>query len=236
MRKSNGKIMAAAEPNGDVEAVRQLGFEAKNSGAGTIALLGSMTRADSGPGEYTHILQALAEAKLPAFYIPGPEDAPISDFLWEAASLEIVYPIVRGIHTTFAMAHGNVLWSGMGGRIEDDPERIRDEVVTLCYPAWEVKYRLKFLQELKDYRKVFLFTTVPDHKGLHQIGSLVLAEIIKTYNPRLVLASGGKQTHTKIGKSLVVSLGRLCEGKFTLIDLPSGEVSPRSLQPSAVAA
>jgi hypothetical protein len=109
-------------------------------------------------------------------------------------------------------------------------------VETLCYPAWEIEYRLKFLQELKDYSKVFLFTTFPAHKGIHQTGSVLLAEIIKTYNPRLVLVSGAEQKQETVGKSLVVSPGSLADGNFALIDLRTNEVTPGTLRQSARAA
>ena len=149
----------------NIEAVRQLAWEACDLGAGAIALLGNLTPKNTDPREYAEVLRALSEVRLPAFYVPGPEDAPFSEFQREAASFEVVYPNVRGVHGTFAMSPGQVVWSGMGGTIEDHPDTIRDEVGALCYPGWEVEYRLKFLQELKDYQKVFMFTTFPEHKG-----------------------------------------------------------------------
>ena len=201
-----------------------------------IVLAGSRTPKNTNPREYAVVLKALSEARLPTFYIPGSEDAPFSEFQREAASFEVVYPNVRGVHGTFAMSPGQVVWSGMGGTIEDHPDTIRDEVGALCYPGWEVEYRLKFLQELKDYQKVFMFTTFPEHKGRHEKGSAVLAEIIKTYNPRQVLVGGGEPGHEIVGKSLVVSLGRLAKGNFTVIDLGKREVTVRMLREPAKAA
>jgi uncharacterized protein len=113
---------------------------------------------------------------------------------------------------------------------------MRDETGGICYPGWEVEYRLKFLQELKDYRKVFMFTTFPEHKGRHEKGSAILAEVIKTHNPRLVLVGGREPGHEAIGKSLVVSLGRLAKGNFTVIDLGKREVTARMLRESVKAA
>lgn len=236
MRKSMPKIIAASGPSGSVEAVRQLAREACDVGAGVIALLGSLTPKNKDPREYAEVLKALSEAQLPAFYIPGPEDAPFSAFLREAANFEVVYPKVRGVHGTFSIAPGHVVWSGMGGTIEDHPDTIRDEVGALRYPGWEVAYRLKFLQELKDYQNVFMFTTFPEHKGRHEKGSAVLAEIIKTYNPRLVLVGGGEPRHETVGKSLLVALGCLAEGNFTVIDFRKREVTARTLREPAKAA
>lgn len=236
MRKSASKIIAASGPGGNIEAVRQLAREACDIGAGVIALLGNLTPKNADPREYAEVLKALSEARLPAFYVPGPEDAPLSEFLREAASFEVVYPIVRGVHGTFALGPGHVVWSGMGGTIEDHPDTARDEVGALCYPGWEVEYRLKFLQELKDYQKVFMFTTFPEHKGRHEKGSTVLAEIIKTYNPRLVLVGGGEPGHEIVGKSLLVALGCLANGNFTIVDLRNGETTTRTLRQPAKAA
>jgi uncharacterized protein len=199
MRKSSSRIVAGAGLCGNVDAVRQLAGEACKVGSGAVALLGTLRGRETGSREYVELFKAVSGTGLPTFYVPGAEDAPFSEFLREAAALEVVYPSVRGIHGTFAMSSGHFIWSGMGGVVEDDPDRIREEDTTLCYPGWEVEYRLKFLHELKDYQKVFLFTTPPEHKGLGQKGSFVLAETIKTYNPRLVLA-GGERRQVTIGK------------------------------------
>ena len=96
------------------ESVLQLGQAAGDLGASAIALLGSLTPRTADPREYAQILKALSEARLPAFYIPGPEDAPFSEFLREAASFEVVYPHVRGIHASFAM-HAIHLWRARRG-------------------------------------------------------------------------------------------------------------------------
>jgi hypothetical protein len=208
-----------------VNAIRQLDREAVSLGADAIALVGNISDKASPASSYAPILKALAESHLPAFYVPGPEDAPFADFLREAANLEIVYPHLRGVHATFAMAPGYVVFSGMGGAIHDDPATVRDEVEGLRYPGWEAEYRLKFLHELKDYQKVFMFATVPEHKGLGQKGSSSLTEIINTYIPRIVLVAGEPRSREIIGKSLVIMLGSVSEGNFTIVELRKHEVT-----------
>lgn len=236
MRKAVSRILAASEPDGNIEAVRQLGQEASNTGADAIVLLGSLTEKGTDPKAYGQVLKALSEPQLPAFYIPGPHDAPFPDFLRDAANFEIVYPHIRGVHGTFAMAPGFLVFAGIGGTVQDDPSAVRDEYETLQYPGWEVEYRLKFLQELKDYQKVFLFTTAPEHKGLHEKGSAALAEITKTYNPRVVLVAGRESKHEMLAKSLVIAVGSLAEGYFTSVDLRKHEAVPCTLgQPSRAA-
>jgi uncharacterized protein len=81
-----------------------------------------------------------------------------------------------------------------------------------------------------------MFTTFPEHKGRHEKGSAVLAETIKTYNPRLVLVGGGEPGHEILGKSLLVALACLAKGNFTLVDLRKGEVTTRTLGRPAKAA
>jgi uncharacterized protein len=236
MRKAVSRILAASEPDGNIEAVRQLGQEASNTGADAIVLLGSLTQKGADPKAYGQVLKALSEPQLPAFYIPGPQDAPFSEFLREAANFEIPFPHTRCVHGTFAMAPGHLVFAGLGGEVQDDSSAVRDESETLRYPGWEVEYRLKFLQELKDYQKVFLFTTSPEHKGFHDKGSAALAEIIKSYNPRVVLVAGREPKHQILAKSLVTAVGSLAEGYFTSVDLRKHEAIPGTLgQPSRAA-
>jgi Icc-related predicted phosphoesterase len=214
MRRSKSKILAASGSDGDIEAVRQLGMKARDVAASAIALLGSLTHKNAVRREYERVLKALAEAGLPAFYVPGKEDAPFCELQREAASFEVVHPNVRGVHGTFAMGPGHVVWSGMGGTIEDDPDAIREKAESLCYPGWEVEYRLKFLQELKDCEKVFLFTTSPSHKGLRENGSSLLAEIIKTHNPPCC-AGRWRRTEAPHGRELASSgSGKPCQRQF----------------------
>jgi hypothetical protein len=230
------KIIAAAGPKGNVEAVRQIGEQARDIRADAVFLVGSLTPKNAEPREYGRVLTALGETKLPAFYIPGPDDAPFGEFLREAANIEVVFPHIHGVHGTFAMAPGHEIVTGLGGTIVDDISMARDELDTLRYPGWEVEYRLKFLKELKDYQTVFLFTTLPEHKGLHEKGSAVLAEVIKTHNPRLVLIGGSEHKREMIGTSLLIGLASLAENAFTVVDLRTGEAKPGVLRHTASAA
>ena len=182
------------------------------------------------------VLSALGETKLPVFYIPGPDDAPFGEFLREAANIENVFPNIHGVHCTFAMASGHEVITGMGGTILDDMGTERDEIETLRYPGWELEYRLKFLKELKDYPRVFLFTTFPEHKGLHENGSSVVAEAIKTYKPRLALVAGREHKREMVGTSLLIGLASLAEGAFTVIDMRRNEAKPGVLRHTASAA
>ena len=62
MRKSLSKLVAAASPHGNLQAVRQLGREVTRWSADAIALLGSLTPKGADPKEYGRTLKALHEA------------------------------------------------------------------------------------------------------------------------------------------------------------------------------
>lgn len=229
MRRRTRKILATAGPVGDPAMVDRLVAHATEAGADVLVMLGGLAPAEARPREYRPLLKALAHANLPTFYLPGPQDAPIDVYLREAYNMEVVYPFMRGVHGSFAFGPGHVLFAGVGGEIVDDPDAPREEVERLRYPAWEVEYRLKVLDDLKDYQKVFLFTTPPVHKGLHEGGSAVLAETINSYHPRVALISGPSKQE-RLGSTLVVSTGRLSEGGCSLIDLPEARVEESRLR------
>src|ERR671920_1834292 len=202
------RIVASCEPRGQSEEVERLLEAAREDGAEALALLGDLG-ADGEAREYAGLFRTVGRAGLPAFYVPGPGDAPFGKYLREAHNTEVVFPSMHGVHGTFALAPGfQLLFAGMGGEIVDDPHHEREELERLSYPGWEVEYRLKVLRELKDYLKVFLFVTPPAHKGLREGGSEFLAEVVKTYAPALVL-TGAEGVHGEhLGTSLVVSPGR----------------------------
>lgn len=229
MRKSVRKLVAVAEPSGQLEAVEELVKQVVTFDVQALAILGNLATKSAAPREYGRLFTLLAQASLPTFYIPGPQDIPLVEYLREAAQIEIVYPYLHGVHGTFAMAPGYIVFTGMGGIVNDEPHAQRDEQENLCYPAWEVAYRLKFLDELKEYQKIFLFSTPPAHKGFGERGSAELAELIKSYNPRLVLVNGEEQKRELLGISLVVMPGRLSKRKFSIIDLQHQTVEPRQL-------
>jgi uncharacterized protein len=212
-------LLAIGDIRGEVEALEQVLERLPETGADAVAVIGDLGVAWSKADTYRAIFRSLGEAGRPTFWVPGPTDAPLEDYLREAHNMEIAFPSLHGVHGTAAQAGGQLLFAGMGGEIVDTPDAKRGEEALLHYPAWEVEYRLKIVREFKDRRTVFLFTTPPAHKGLHGPGSEVLAELIKTYNPRLVLVRGDGVAEERIGKSLVVTPGRLDQGEYALVDL-----------------
>jgi Icc-related predicted phosphoesterase len=234
MTRGVRKLLTIADVRGDVDALEQLVGDLPESGIDAVALVGNLVAPWSKPAAYRAIFRALGEAGRPAFWVPGPTDAPISEYLSECANLEIVYPFLHGIHGAFALEGGHVLFAGMGGEIVDDPGTIRSEEALLKYSGWEVEYRLKVVREFDEYQKVFLFTTRPAHKGLKEPGSEVLAELIKTYRPRLAVVGGYEQVEERLGNTLVVCPGALADG-YALVDLHElGVEFTKAVEPTAV--
>ena len=166
MTRGVRKLLTIADVRGDADVLEQLVGDLPELGVDAVALVGNLVAPWSNPAAYRAIFKTLGQAGRPAFWVPGPTDAPISEYLSESANLEIVYPFLHGVHGAFALQDEHVLFAGMGGEIVDDPGTIRSEDALLKYPGWEVEYRLKVVREFDEYQKVFLFTTRPAHKGL----------------------------------------------------------------------
>ena len=212
------QILAVGPINGNLgsleavlEGVVPLGADA--------AVVGDLGAPWSNAATYRSIFRTLGTSGTPTYRVPGITDAPVRRYLLESYNMEIAFSHLHGVYGTAALGPGPVTFAGMGGDIVDDPRTIRMEEALLRYPGWEAEYRLKALAELRDYAKVLLFTTPPPHKGLGTPGSRVLAELIKTYNPRLAVVAGERPGTTLLAKTHVVSPGRIDRGDYALIDL-----------------
>jgi uncharacterized protein len=224
MAKHFQKLLAIGGLNGEVELLETLLDELGSEPIDAVTVLGDLGAPWSKADTYRTIFKALGQSGLPAFWVPGTNDAPLGDYLREAYNMEIAYPTLRGVHGTAAMGPDHVLFAGIGGDIAEDPDAVRSEEALIRYPGWEAEYRLKVLDEFKDHPKVFLFTTRPQHKGLHETGSEVLAELINTYRPRIVVTSGDEPVEERLGTSLLVAPGRLDRGRYALIDFHESTV------------
>lgn len=76
MRERVRKILAINEPRGQVEEVGRLLGAAREEGVDALALLGDLGAGGGAGAEYAELLRKVGEAKLPAFYVPGPGDVP----------------------------------------------------------------------------------------------------------------------------------------------------------------
>jgi hypothetical protein len=208
-------VLCAGAPRGSGEAIDRLTLLAREHEAQALALVGDL---GGGAVGIHAVLSALGRAQLPTYWVPGPGDAPVGDYLREAYNAEVVHPLLHGVHGTAALATSAVIFAGFGGEVSDDPDAPRDEIARLSYPRWEPEYRLKLLREWPEHQLVMLFGDHPAHKGLGKPGSEALAELIGTFRPRLVVCGGARGVET-IGRSVVVAPGSLADGEYALADL-----------------
>jgi Icc-related predicted phosphoesterase len=228
MPRAVRKLLVVGPVRDDVAALAQA-LDQSAAASDAIAVVGDIGAAWSARATYRAIFRTLGDSARPTFWIPGPIDAPLGDLLREAAPMEIAFPHLRGVHGSFALAPGPVVFTGMGGEIRDDPDAIRDESALISYPGWEFEYRLKVLHELKEHPLVFLHTAAPAHKGLQTAGSTILATLLKTYNPRVAVFGGDAPSEVMLGKTLVISAGRLDLGSYSVVDLHTLAVERRQL-------
>jgi Icc-related predicted phosphoesterase len=224
MAKHFQKLLAIGGLNGEVEPLNALLDELGDEPIDAVSVVGDLGAPWSKPDAYRAIFRALGQSGLTAFWVPGTNDAPLGDYLRESYNMEIAYPKLRGVHATAAVGPDRVLFAGIGGDIADDPEVVRSEEALIRYPGWEAEYSLKVVDEFKDYPTVFLFTTRPQHKGLGETGSEVLAELINTHRPRVVVIAGDEPAEERLGTSVLVIPGRLDRGRYALIDFQDSTV------------
>ena len=109
-------------------------------------------------------------------------------------------------------------WPVWAARSATILRNLREEQTHLRYPRWEAEYRLKVLREVTKYNElVLLFTTPPAHNRLSG-GSEVVAELVNTYRPRLVVCAGERGVEM-IGTSLTVAPGDLGDGHYAIANL-----------------
>jgi Icc-related predicted phosphoesterase len=226
------RVVCAADARGSAGAVQALLSATEASDVQAIALVGDLGAAGDGESMRS-VFRALARGRHQTYWVPGPADAPIASYLREAANIEVVSPVLRGLHGTIAFAPGgHVVVAGFGGAVSDDPAAPRDESQRLSYPRWEPEYRLKVLHELDEHQFMLLFATPPQHAALGGDGSELIAELIGTHRPRLVVC-GGAQGSGMIGRSLIIAPGSLAEGNYAIADLNSHEVSHETIEVGA---
>jgi uncharacterized protein len=218
------RMLCAAEPQGCVAAVESLLGAAEEADVQAVALVGDLSgwSERDRAAQYRALFRTLGGAGIDTYWVPGPSDAPVGDYLREAHNSEVAYPFLHGVHGMAAFAAGTTLVAGFGGYVDDDPGAGRDEESRLRYARWEVEYRLKMLgRELSEHEQpILLFATPVAHKGAGVPGSEALAELALTYRARLVVC-GGERRSMLLGRTLVVAPGPLSEGCYAIADLRS---------------
>jgi Icc-related predicted phosphoesterase len=217
-------ILCAADPGGSESAVETLTAAAESREVDAIALVGDLSAGAAAAG-YRSLFHALATSGRPAYWVPGPQDAPLDAYFRAAHAIEATHPQLRGVHGSAALTpDGHLTVAGVGGEIDDLPESTRDEAERLRYPRLEAEYRLRVLETFDEHDCVLLFWSQPAHRTQNPAGSDTVAELINTHRPRLVVCGGERGTETLGKRSVVVAPGSLREGYYAVVDLQTREV------------
>ncbi len=221
MRKHVRRVLATTNVAGNTEYLNRLTEVVDSADIDAVALIGNLADPNTQDkvAQYKAIFKIAGHFHVPVFYIPGAKDVPLYQYLREAYNIELVFPMLKGVHGKVAFGPGHIAFVGMGGHILDDEHVTPEEHEELRYPGWMVEYELKILNELKDYVKVFLFSTPPSHKGMNRDGSTTLEELIKTFAPVAAIVDDKEFYHEFLGTTLVVSPGKLAEGDYAVVDL-----------------
>jgi uncharacterized protein len=222
-------LVCAVDPRGSETALLQLLEGAARHRADAIALVGDLG-ADGDTASLRSVFGMLGRTSLPAFWVPGPSDAPVERYLREARNTEVVFGFLHGVHATVAFGPEHMLFAGFGGEISDDLDAPREERERLRYPRWEPEYRLKLLRELDEHQLAVLLATPPAHKGQDTPGSEAVTELIGTYRPRVAVC-GGEPGIRMIGRSLVVAPGSMAEGAYAIVDPHAQDARIEQLEP-----
>jgi uncharacterized protein len=211
------KLLALGGINGAVEPLAQA-LQNLTDDVVAIGVVGDLGGPDTAPETYRAVFRTLGRAERPTYWVPGATDTPLRHYLHDTSGLEIAFPQLHGVHGRVADGPGHVLYAGMGGEIVDgaDDPPTGDE---LRYSGRETEYRLREIAEFKEHPLVLLFTTEPAHKGSRVPGSETVAELIKTYRPRLAIVAGEGVSEERLGTTLVVSPGRIDRGQYAVIGL-----------------
>jgi Icc-related predicted phosphoesterase len=217
-------ILCAADPGGSESAVETLAAAAESRDVDAIAIVGDISAGAAAEG-YRSLFHALATSGRPAYWVPGPQDAPLDAYFRAAHAIEATHPQLRGVHGTAALTpDGHLIVAGVGGEIDDNPGAAREETQRLRYPRLEAEYRLTMLEAFDDHESLLLFWSHPGRRNEPDSGSETVAELINTYRPRLVVCAGERGTETFGKRSLVVSPGSLQDGHYAVVDLQTREV------------
>ena len=222
-------ILCAADPGGSESAVQRLAAADEERGVDAVVVVGDLS-AGAAPEGYRTLFHALAATGRPAYWVPGPSDAPLDAYVRAAHAIESAHPTLHGVHGTGALTpDGHLVVAGVGGEIDDNPGAARDEVQVLRYARPEVEYRLRLLEELGEHNRELLFSARPAHRNQQDGGSETVTELINTYRPRLVVGAGDRRVE-RFGKhTLFVAPGSLQDGHYAVVDLQTHDVDHAQL-------
>ncbi len=167
--------------------------------------------------------EALGRTGVYAAVIPGPEDAPLREFLKVGLNAEVDFPNVHLAHATL-LEDGETALEGIGGELTHH-EDSGDHVVRVSKGLAE--YFLRGLWRSEKPLKVLLVAVPPTGKLGGEEGNPIVTEFIDSYAPTLCAASGESERRgwDRVAHTLIVNPGRLISGSAAWVDLtqPHGQ-------------
>lgn len=183
---------------------------------------------------YNAFFNALAEAQVRAYVIPGAKDAPLDVFLQVATNREVVARNTHVVHnrmmTKFVSPQARDMYvCGIGGIINDKES---ENFFVLQYSRWQALYAAEGFVEYPN-PKLLLLHTPP--AAMSDKGSKVVEEIISTVRPSHAFcgATDGLQAEKTVGTTFVVCPGALSEGNYAIVDSLTKRVEFKRLEVAA---
>jgi Metallophosphoesterase, calcineurin superfamily len=128
------------QPANTSQAIALVGHLGTDLGDGLVGDLGT------GAGGYRAVFGTSSTASLPVYSVPGSGDAPADLYLRESYTVEVAFPLLRGVHGTAALApDAGVVFAGTGASSAMISTHLARSPKRLRYPRWEPAYRLKLL-------------------------------------------------------------------------------------------
>ncbi len=212
------KLFALGGINGAVEPLTQA-LEDVADDVVAITVVGDLGGPESTPETYRAVFRALGRTERPTYWVPGSTDTALRHYLHDMSGLEIAFPQLHGVHGRVARRPAPHPLRRHGRRDRRRRGGSRRPATNCGYAGREAEYRLREIAEFKDDPLVLLFTTEPAHKGARVEGSEAVAELIKTYRPRLAIVAGDGVSEERLGTTLVVCPGRIDRGQYAVIGL-----------------
>jgi Icc-related predicted phosphoesterase len=177
-------------------------------------------------------IEAIGKTGCKMAMIPGPYDAPLSDYFRMSLNFEVVYPNICSVHATPVVWHDTII-GGFGGNITESEESSLDIIKSSHITA---EYYLRNLWNASESIKVLLISEPPPEKLSGTRGNPIIKEIINNYRPTLCIAGGktGDWGHDTGGPTTVVNPGALKDGAAAWVDLMSDRITRIDLRPAGV--
>ncbi|MBI2830601.1 MAG: hypothetical protein HYX81_05530 [Chloroflexi bacterium] len=213
-------FLACAGIYGSNAALNKLIQVANERNPDAILFAGGITGMDSNPFQKTAFIgkffETLGKINKFAVVIPGPNDAPLWEFLRAAVSSEITSPNVAVAHAT-VVTNGQVAAGGIGGLITES-EDVGAPLIKHSHAA--VEYFLRGLWKTRKSIKVLLLSELPPGKLAGNEGKGVVGELILTHHPAICVAPGKKKNRgfEQEAHGFVINPGLLSEGSAAWVD------------------